>query len=214
MQATDFNSWTTEEDVCNWLDYVNLGQYQIAFRRAEIEGRHLSYVDNNFLITQLHTTSMIQQQELKRAVESLIGSPAQSSALFTSRRRVVMDGKCEPLLNNSAQALLHDKCRHSGWLKKLGAKVKNWKQRYHVLINGCLYYFKQDTSPRAKGHVERATEVRQFPWAYKLVNKEQSKRTWFFATSAQQEMETWMQKIAEDIVEFCEPATSKRPRQR
>ncbi|XP_065844420.1 SH3 domain-binding protein 2-like [Oscarella lobularis] len=220
MQATDFNSWTTD-DVCNWLNYVNLGQYQIAFRRAEIEGRHLSYVDNNFLITQLHITSMIQQQEIKRAVEGLIGGPAQSSTLITSaRRRVVMDGKCEPLLNISAQALLHDKCRHSGWLKKLGAKVKNWKQRYHVLKNGCMYYFEQDTSQRAKGQfslynyrVERATttEVRQFPWAYKLVNKEQSKRTWFFAASAQHEMETWMQKITEDIAEFCEPATSKRP---
>eukprot|EP00118_Oscarella_pearsei_P022433 m.259542 g.259542 ORF g.259542 m.259542 type:complete len:596 (+) comp40422_c0_seq21:437-2224(+) len=213
-----YTAWTTN-DICLWLDSINLRQYQSDFRRAGIVGAQMNYIDNNFLMTQLRITSTIQQREIKRALEDLTGAPAQSSTLFTGNRRTISDGRSEPLLSISAQALLRDNCRHSGWLRKQGAMRKSWRKRYHVVKNGCLYYFEEDTSAKAKGQfslysyeVQRSPEVTKFQWSFKLVHKKDlSKRIWYFAASSEHEMRTWMTKIEEDVADFCCPQVTPRP---
>lgn len=41
----------------------------------------------------------------------------------------------------------------SGYLTKEGGKTKNWKKRWFTLVNGCLYYFENDTAKTPKGIV-------------------------------------------------------------
>ena len=124
----------------------------------------------------------------------------------------------EPLIEVSAQNLLHEGCRHSGWLRKRGIYVKSWKHRYHILKNGCFYYFRDENCKSAKGQfslnnyrVQLCTGVASLPWSFQLVNSDITKRTWYFVASSEQERRTWMEMIEKDIAAFCAPGTVPRP---
>ena len=76
------------------------------------------------------------------------------------------EGKDDPIIRSMAEAkegedngahgviglsLLTEK--KTGWLKKLGQVVKNWKTRYFVLRPDCLIYFKSESQDETQGVV-------------------------------------------------------------
>lgn len=219
-----YQQWKTE-DVCRWLEAVSLGEHRAAFNREGVTGADLMNLDTNYMISELRIQSPIQHAELRRALDGLVGYQATPTST-TMRRSVQVRAAseltlglgAEPLIEISAQSLLDDGCRHSGWLRKRGINLKNWKRRYHVLRNGCLYYFKDELAKAAKGQfslnnyrVELCPGVTRLPWAFQLVNSDISKRTWFLVASSEHERRTWMEKIEQDIAEFCAPGTAPRP---
>jgi hypothetical protein len=215
--------WKTEE-VCRWLEAVALGEHRAVFHRLSVTGADLPNINTNFMISELKIFSPIQQAELKRALDGLLGPEAAGPSTTILRRTfptrasgLTLGGGAEPLIQISAQSLLDEGCRHSGWLRKRGSTVKNWKRRYHVLKQGCIYYFKDELARSARGQyslnnykVEVCTGVTRLPWAFQLVSSDITKRTWYLVASSEHERNTWMEKIEQDIAEFCAPGTVPR----
>ncbi|CAG5114531.1 unnamed protein product, partial [Candidula unifasciata] len=51
-----------------------------------------------------------------------------------------------------------------GWLMKQGGRVKNWKRRWFILNDNCLYYFKYTTDKEPKGIIPLENiQVREVP---------------------------------------------------
>ena len=217
--------WKTE-DVCRWLEAVSLGEHRPVFHRLAVTGADLPNIDTNFMISELRIDSPIQQAELRRALDGLLGPEAAGTATTMMRRSVparvaselTLGGGAEPLIQISAQSLLDEGCRHSGWLRKRGINIKSWKRRYHVLKQGCIYYFRDELAKSARGQfslnnyrAELCEGVTSLPWAFQLVNSDITKRTWYLVASSEHERRTWMEKIEQDIAEFCAPGTVPRP---
>eukprot|EP00117_Sycon_ciliatum_P028610 scpid12156/ scgid5323/ SH3 domain-binding protein 2 len=115
----------------------------------------------------------------------------------------------EPMMGIAVRDLMSDGCSHSGWVRKLGGNVHNWKRRYMVLKKGCMYYYKDDHASIPKGQfslndyrIER-TQVPKYPWCFKLVHSHPKKRTYVVSPSSEMELQGWMEKVQNDIDVFC-----------
>ncbi|XP_019631975.1 PREDICTED: SH3 domain-binding protein 2-like [Branchiostoma belcheri] len=120
----------------------------------------------------------------------------------------VIPGVTEPHITISAQELLSDgKAIFYGWLRKKGNDVLSqrfmiWKHRYVILKDGCVYYFKNETSEKPCGafslsnytKIMRAVDVEttELPWPFLLVGRFPQMRTWYFSASNEQDMQHWM----------------------
>ena len=93
---------------------------------------------------------------------------------------------------------------HSGWAMKLGARVKNWKRRWFVLLsNGILRYFEDKTSFQEKGRVQldKTTSISIAPATaegipIQIIN---SKRTFIMTLPTREEAEQWSKQLTEVI---------------
>jgi cytohesin len=55
-----------------------------------------------------------------------------------------------------------------GWLLKQGGRVKNWKRRWFILNDNCLYYFEYTTDKEPKGIIPlENVQVREVPATHK-----------------------------------------------
>ena len=93
---------------------------------------------------------------------------------------------------------------YSGWAMKLGARVKNWKRRWFVLLsNGTLRYFEDKTSFQEKGRIQidKGTTISIAPATaegipVQIIN---AKRTFIMTLPTREEAEQWSNKITETI---------------
>ena len=89
---------------------------------------------------------------------------------------------------------------YSGWAMKLGARVKNWKRRWFVLLsNGKLRYFEDKNAYQEKGHLQinKKTSISIAPATsagvqIQIVN---DKRTLIMTLPTQDEAEQWSSKL-------------------
>ncbi|CAH1258670.1 SH3BP2 [Branchiostoma lanceolatum] len=143
------------------------------------------------------------------------------STLQGQQDKHVPPGVTEPHITISAQELLSDgKETFYGWLRKKGndaisQKFMRWKHRYVILKDGCVYYFKNETSEKPCGafslssytKIMRADDVKtaELPWPFKLISKFGQMRTWFFSASSEQDMQHWMLNLQKemDAVNSC-----------
>ncbi|CAH0485330.1 unnamed protein product [Peronospora farinosa] len=94
----------------------------------------------------------------------------------------------------------NEQVTHSGWLKKEGACIKNWKRRYFVLRGNALSYFdSEDMGATAKGngHV-RAVEVNG-TLAKGLDITFDNERVLRVVARTSAEMEVWLCKLSDAI---------------
>ena len=92
----------------------------------------------------------------------------------------------------------------SGWAVKLGARVKNWKRRWFVLLsNGTLRYFEDKNAFQEKGHIklDHSTSVSIAPATsegipIQIIN---AKRTFIMTFPTREEAEQWSKKINEAV---------------
>ncbi|RDD40541.1 RAC family serine/threonine-protein kinase-like protein [Trichoplax sp. H2] len=101
-------------------------------------------------------------------------------------------------------------CRHYGWIKKQGGNHKNWKTRFMILCQGCLYYYENEQSVKPKGHVVLnnyracpAPEMRKMPWVFKLLHLHPCMRTYYVSCKNRDEMLRWIEMIGKDIEVYC-----------
>jgi hypothetical protein len=99
----------------------------------------------------------------------------------------------------------------SGWLHKIGGKVRNWKRRYFILKDEYLYYFSSDNPTSiALGSVhlllsEVKTSNIQFLWK-RTERKETyvmevvtSGRTYYLRATSKGDMEDWEKSLRDAI---------------
>ncbi|XP_035672774.1 SH3 domain-binding protein 2-like [Branchiostoma floridae] len=140
---------------------------------------------------------------------------------FGQQDKHVPPGVTEPHITIGAQELLSDgKAVFYGWLRKKGndaisQKFMRWKHRYVILKDGCVYYFKNETSEKPCGafslssytKIMRAEDVKtaELPWPFKLISKYGQMRTWYFSASNEQDMQHWMLNLQKemDAVNSC-----------
>lgn len=85
----------------------------------------------------------------------------------------------------------------SGWMKKRGGVVKNWKKRFFVLkVNGNLVYAKDEELTQTQGvipiksealEIGRSPDLRKFGFFLRTEN-----RTYYFECTSQHTMNDWM----------------------
>ncbi|KAK0057408.1 SH3 domain-binding protein 2 [Biomphalaria pfeifferi] len=105
---------------------------------------------------------------------------------------------------------------HYGWLRKRCLRNKlqinffNWPQLYVVLVECCLYYFKNELSKKPAGSISlygynriiRASEIKikEVPWAFKIEHIQPDVRSLYFAASSEAEMVSWMKMIKSEML--------------
>jgi len=87
-----------------------------------------------------------------------------------------------------------------GFLIKKGAKLKNWKKRWFVLIGDELKYFKGQHDKKPKGIIKLEpdfliSEVGLKPFCFQIMPADTGKRTYFISASEETEMKEWMAAI-------------------
>ncbi|XP_031563035.1 SH3 domain-binding protein 2-like [Actinia tenebrosa] len=122
----------------------------------------------------------------------------------------------EPFLSIPAQVLVQDNCRvHCGMVRKEN-RFNKWQDRYLVLHKGCLYYYKDSMDKTAQGQfslsgyrLSTAPEKTKYQWTFKLTHIQPEKRKYFFSAHSEKELTEWLDKIAEDVKEYCEAVGTK-----
>ncbi|XP_028512594.1 SH3 domain-binding protein 2, partial [Exaiptasia diaphana] len=117
----------------------------------------------------------------------------------------------EPYIDIAAQALVKDSCSvHCGMVRKEN-KIKKWQDRYLVLHKGCLYYYKDSNDKTAQGQFSlsgyslcKAPEKTKYEWTFRLKHIQPEKRSYYFAAHSEKELNEWIEKIQEDISQYCE----------
>eukprot|EP01125_Pyxidicula_operculata_P020930 TRINITY_DN7878_c0_g1_i2.p1 TRINITY_DN7878_c0_g1~~TRINITY_DN7878_c0_g1_i2.p1 ORF type:complete len:146 (-),score=1.89 TRINITY_DN7878_c0_g1_i2:52-489(-) len=91
----------------------------------------------------------------------------------------------------------------SGWLYKQGVINSKWRQRWCVVNNNRLYYFKEKHDTKAQGHIklehsvirtclDEVKEANKDVYCFEIITKE---RVWLLAARTHQDMNDWIQSL-------------------